>query len=185
MDKIRLIAVFLILLLLFPITVHGVQEAGTSATLSKEKKAVASSVDNDLKRKVITEVLAKYNAPLLTEVDGFMDTCIKYDLDCYLLPSISGVESTFGRFTLQGSHNPFGWGGGLIMFDSWSDGIDAVGKGIRGNYIDKWGAASIEEIGPIYAASPTWAQKVRYFHSEFERVEEEKRLYFSKLEVEL
>ena len=186
MGKIKLIVILIMALLLFPVNIHAAREAGSSARLVKNGKiAAASSVDYNLKKKVITEVLSKYNAPLVSEVDSFIETCTKYEIDCYLLPSIAGVESTFGKFTLQGSHNPFGWGGGLIMFDSWSDGIDAVGKGLRANYIDKWGASTIEEIGPIYAASPTWAQKVHYFHNEFERVEEEKRLYFSKLEVEL
>ena len=177
----------LMVLLILPFQVNAREEAGTSATLAAPKSELKgkNKVDADLKKKVMIEVLSKYNAPLLSEVDSFMDTCIKYDLDCYLLPSISGVESTFGRFTYAGSHNPFGWGGGYIMFDSWKEGIETVGKTMRTNYMNKWNAESIDEIAPIYAESPTWAQKVHYFHDEFMRVEDEKRLYFAKLKVEL
>ena len=188
MGKIKLIVVFLILLFSFPQSISAyVKEAGSSASIIHIGEKTAQNVDSvdiNLKRNVIREVLAKYNSPLLDETDAFIETCTKYKIDCYLLPSIAGLESTFGKHTLSGSYNPFGWGGGLLIFNSWADGIDAVGAGLSQNYIAK-GADTIEKIGPIYAASPTWAVRVNYFHNEFAAVEGEKQLYFSKLAVEL
>ena len=188
MGKIKLIVVFLILLFCFQKSISvSAKEGGSSARVISIGEKTAQndeSVDVSLKRNVIREVLAKYNSPLLDETDAFIETCTKYKIDCYLLPSISGLESTFGKNTLSGSHNPFGWGGGLLFFNTWADGIDAVGAGLSQNYIAR-GADTIESIGPIYAASPTWAVRVRYFHNEFAAVEAEKQLYFSKLAVEL
>lgn len=129
---------------------------------------------------VITEVLSKRKSPLVSEVDGFMNACTTHDIDCYLLPSISGLESSFGKHVYPGSFNPFGWGGGYIMFDSWEDGFMDVAAGLKRRYIEK-GADTIEKMGPIYAASPTWAVRVRSLHSEFIRIEEEKSVYFTEL----
>lgn len=177
----------LIVLFIFTQPVFAGSIAGSSAqleTISSDELDLNSSVDRSIKRAVITEVLEKYDSPLLTEVDAFMDACTASEIDCYLLPSITGLESSFGRFLLPGSYNPFGWGGGYIIFDSWSDGFNTVAQGLKKNYIGS-GATTIEEIGPIYAASPTWAQRVRLFHNEFERVETEKKTYYTKLAFEL
>ena len=175
-----------LLMLSFPQSSSAYKEAGSSATISAQIRSEETDLDDlNIKRKVIYEILKKHNSPLINEVDAFIATCTKYKLDCYLLPSIAGLESSFGKFTHPGSHNPFGWGGGYLVYDSWADCIDAVGFGIRNNYIDKWGVDTIETMGPIYAASPTWAVRVRYFHNRFGELEAEKELYFSKLAVEL
>jgi len=187
MGKIKLIVVFLLILLGFPNIVSAEKHAGASASM---KPVVERTIDQSgqtdisLKRKVIYEMLSGYNSPLAEETDTFIEVCTKYNIDCYLLPSIAGVESTFGKFTLQGSHNPFGWGGGYLIYNSWEECIEAVARGISLNYYAK-GADSIETIGPIYAASPTWAQKVTFFHNRFVELEQEKRLYFTRVEVEL
>ncbi len=186
MGKIQLIVVFLLILLLVPKQVLASKEAGASASITTrvvKNSTALKHLDTSLKRKVIYEMLITNNSPLVGEVDAFIETCTKYKIDCYLLPSITGLESSFGKFILPGSYNPFGWGGGYLIFNSWVDGIDAVGRGIKENYMAR-GADTIEKIGPIYAASPTWAVRVTYFHNRFISLEDEKRLYFSKLKLE-
>lgn len=123
-------------------------------------------------------VLAKYDSVLVSEVDSFMGTCLKYNLDCYLLPAISGLESTFGKFILPESHNPFGWGGGLIMFDKWEDSIEKVGQGLRENYINK-GAQNLSQIGNIYSESPTWTVRVASIMQQFAVEEQKNQLYLN------
>src|SRR5690606_36825575 len=160
MDKIKLIVLFLLIVLGLPNIAHAHKEAGAEASMKpvvEQTTDLQRHMDTGLKRNVIKNVLTSYNSPLVSEVDTFLEVCTKYNIDCYLLPSIAGVESTFGKFTLSGSHNPFGWGGGLIIFDSWDDGIDTVGRALSEYYYAK-GANTIETIGPIYAASPTWAE---------------------------
>ncbi len=133
--------------------------------------------NNDLflKTKAIENVLIKYQSPLVNNVSQFIYVCQKYQLDCYLLPAIAGLESTFGRFVYPQSFNPFGWGGGYIMFRDWNESIEIVGKGIRENYLNK-GAKTEEQIGMIYSESPTWAQRVKFLKTIF--INEEKRLEY-------
>jgi hypothetical protein len=160
--------------------------AGSSAAVSYVEKNSTTSISlqkTALKRKAMTEVLKRYNAPLLSEVDSFLDACTTYKLDCYLLPSISGVESTFGRFLLPGTYNPFGWGRGLIEFKSYNETIMTVGKALRENYIDK-GADSVDKIGRIYCEGDTWSGKVKFFMNQFEE-EEKKQLFFMQDAVQL
>jgi len=135
-----------------------------------------------VKKLAMKRILEKYNSPLKDEVDSFISACQKYDLDCFLLPSISGLESTFGKFILPASHNPFGWGGGYIMFGNWGEGIEAVAKGLRNNYINK-GALDIYQIGRIYSESPTWSPRILYFMNEFNKEEQNILLFSSKNRV--
>jgi len=159
--------------------------AGSSAAVVLVETQLPSSMLQKvaLKRKAMTEVLKKYDAPLLPEVDSFLEACTTYNLDCYLLPAIAGVESTFGKFHIPGTFNPFGWGRGLLAFTSYNETIMTVGKGLKENYIDK-GAESVDEIGHIYCEGDTWAGKVKFFMSQFEE-EEKKQLFFMQDAVQL
>ena len=162
----------------------GQEVAGNSAIIRKEASSGASAKAKKLlKRKVMKAVLEQYNSPLVSAADSFMDACGKYDLDCYLLPSISCVESSFGKYLMPNSYNPFGWGGGYIYFESWSEGIDTVASGLRNNYVNR-GADTVEKIGPIYAQSTTWSAKVRSFMNKFNQEEDKIRLYFEKNQLE-
>jgi len=191
MEKI-LYLLILIVLFLYPTSTYASKEAGTSASLDSQNiqkkeidtKEIDTFAKKSVQRMVIREVLHKYDSPLASEVDGFINACMQFDIDCYLLPSIAGLESTFGKYTYPNSYNPFGWGGGYIMFESWETGFVAVAEGLQKNYIQR-GADTIETIAPIYAASPTWASRVRYLHNEFERVEAKKTAYFHELAAAL
>jgi hypothetical protein len=166
--------------------VHAELIAGSSAAVAYREPNSTSSVSVQnlaLKRKAMTEVLKRYDAPLLSEVDSFLEACTTYNLDCYLLPSISGVESTFGRFLIPGTFNPFGWGKGAIPFTSYNQTIMTVGKALREQYIDK-GADTVDKIGRIYCEGDTWSGKVSYFIAKF-REEEQKQLYFMQDTVQL
>lgn len=167
--------------------IFAAEIAGYSARLSQlQKYDDTNSFNNNyfFKAKAIEAILAEYQSPLINQTQTFITVCQKYQIDCYLLPSIAGLESTFGRFIYPNSYNPFGWGGGYIMFDSWEEAIDNVGNGLRNNYINK-GAKNIDMIGKIYSESPTWAQRIKWFTNQFQKKEEEIRLLFNKNKVEL
>lgn len=168
--------------------VQAVNMAGSSAQLlveSKMSEADRAEFIYQRKKLAIKIILERYNSPMIGEEDTFIQTCRKYSLDCYLLPSIAGLESTFGRFIWPGSFNPFGWGRGYIMFSSWKEGIDKVGKGLRENYIDKNGLTTVDGIGIIYSESPTWAQRVNYFIDLMRKEEEKLSLISANFPVEL
>jgi hypothetical protein len=182
-----------VLVILYKVaTVYGVENiAGESAkilsqnnTTSQKEQNDYSVIDINKKKNAIIKVLSRNNSPLLSSVDSFINTCQKYELDCYLLPSIVALESTYGKNVLLGSNNPFGWGGGRIVFESWDKAIDTVGAGLRNNYINK-GANSIEQIGFIYAESPTWASRVRGFINMYQMVENEEELIYSGYKLSL
>jgi hypothetical protein len=182
MRKLFLTVLIVGLFLIKPTSVLSEKIAGTSAAMTYKD---SSSEDKDLfvKKLAIKNVLAKHNSQLEEQVDTFIDTCVEYKLDCYLLPSITGVESYFAKFIYPNSNNPFGWGGGLIMFDDWKTSIKTVGEGLKKNYVDK-GAKTVDEIGPIYAVSTTWAPKVNHFIAEFRQEEEKIQLFLGKNQVE-
>lgn len=132
-----------------------------------------------LKKMAIANVLKRYNSVLLDSSASFVTACQIYNLDCYLLPSITGVESYFGTYIHPNSYNPFGWGGGYIMFRSWNEGIHTVAKGLRENYLEK-GSTTIEKIGPIYATTQSWAPKVNHFRKLLQEEEDKLVLYFQQ-----
>lgn len=185
----KLIAI-IIISLLFSLSAFSVKAeimAGASAPL------IFSSFINDghieqLRQKQIQisieNVLRKYNSPMADSSEAFVKACIKYQIDCYLLPSIAGLESTFGKFILPNSYNAFGWARGYMIFDSWANGIDTVAKGLRNGYMNR-GALTVEDIGPIYSESPTWAVRVNYFVNQFEKEEEKMLLLSDQLPVQL
>lgn len=125
----------------------------------------------DTRIKILEEFLQKYNSPLISNASDFVEIADKYELDWKLVAAISGVESTFGQQIPYNSFNGWGWGiygNNIIRFSSWKEGIETVSEGLRTNYIDKWGAQDVWEIGRIYASSPTWAQRVNYFMSKID-----------------
>ena len=86
------------------------------------------------------------------------------------MPAIAGVESTFGK-QIPGGFNGWGWGvygTQAIYFDSWTEGIFTVSKGLRENYLDK-GYTEPYSINRIYATSPAWGSKVTYFMADLEK----------------
>jgi hypothetical protein len=157
--------------------------AGSSAAIKIDKVINVTQNTFDSNKiykikKAMNKVLNKYNSPLVNNIDSFVDACATYKLDCYLLPSIAGLESTFGRFILPQSYNPFGWGGGMIMFKNWDEGIMTVAHGLRNNYLNK-GADNLEDIGYIYSESPTWSPRVQSFINEFNNEEKKLELFLS------
>jgi hypothetical protein len=187
----KIIYIFIVILFLIFIIrekqVAAAEIAGHSARLNFARVKTEidpSSNDFFFKAKAIEEILSEYNSPLAGETEVFIQSCRKYNLDCYLLPAIAGLESTFGQFIYPQSYNPFGWGGGYIIFNSWAEAINTVAQGLRKNYLDK-GAETIDEIGVIYSESQTWARRVNWFVNKFEQKEKEIRLRFTANKVEL
>lgn len=184
MRKIVLTFLAFILLLMPVKQVRADNVAGNSATIAYN---FANSTNQDFyfkKRLAIKKVLQRYKSPLISDVDAFMQACLDYRLDCYLLPSIAGHESFFGHYIYPNSYNVFGWGGGYIIFRDFAQGIMTVARGLRQNYLNR-GATTIYKIGPIYAQSQSWAVKVTWLRDQFLRQEQENELYFSAKKVQL
>lgn len=140
--------------------------------LEGEKGVSAQDIRTQAGERIaIQKVLTRYNSPLAPYTNAFIESCRKYNLNCYLLPAISGVESGFGHALIQAAKNPFGWGGGSMYFDTWESGINTVAKGLHENYVEK-GLTNPYLIAPVYAPpSHTWAGNVSMYMSMFEQEE--------------
>lgn len=119
----------------------------------------------------LANFLASQNSPLVYYAPDFVYFADKYGLDYRLLPAIAGVESTFARNYIYGSYNAYGWGGGVIYFSSWADGIEKISAGLRNNYLNR-GAQTVEQIGRIYCPpnSVRWTYNVQYFMDQIENM---------------
>lgn len=148
---------------LLPSAVFAEQKAsGSSAQIELPEKNYVP----DYRVKILENYLKQYNSPLVSEAPTFVKYADEYGIDWKLVPAISGVESTFGQQIPYGSYNGWGWGiygSNMIYFSSWDEAIKTISQGLRQNYMDKWGASDVYQIGRFYAASPTWASRVSYF----------------------
>ncbi|MEK7109642.1 MAG: hypothetical protein AAB876_00310 [Patescibacteria group bacterium] len=187
MKNIILVMILSLFFSLSALSVKAEIIAGASAPLVYNSFIKIGDIEQLRQRNIeitIESVLKRYNSPMAGDAESFVKACIKYQIDCYLLPSIAGLESTFGKFIWPDSFNPFGWARGYMMFDSWSEGIDTVAKGLKQGYLNK-GALTVEDIGSIYSESPTWATRVNFFINQFEREEEKMSLLSSQFPVQL
>lgn len=142
-----------------------------SSQVSTNNKLVTETIKSEKDNR--SEKLKKYlelkGSPYSEKAEFFVKTADKYEIDYTLLPSISGIESSFGIHLVAGSYNPFGWGGGYIYYDSWEECIESVAKGIATHY-----PSDIpEEIGPIYTPPNyvKWIAAVKQFQGEIRNVE--------------
>lgn len=137
------------------------KEAESAALLAAHFPTVDPRVEK------LQNYLAAHNSPLTGETSHFINEADHWGIDWKLVAAIAGVESTFGKHIPTNSYNAWGWGvftGATdgVHFENWHDGIVRVSAGLKTNYINR-GAVTIEQIGRIYAASPNWSWKVRFF----------------------
>ncbi|MBN1263733.1 MAG: glucosaminidase domain-containing protein [Candidatus Pacebacteria bacterium] len=150
-----------------PVLAESARVAGASAKL----KTKIQKKEKDPRVIKLEAFLKKQKSPLIGQANYFVQTADEYELQkwklTFLVPAITGVESSFGKQLPPNSHNAFGWAGGNRHWNSWEESIDHVSRALKENYIDR-GANSVFKIGPIYAESPTWAQRVAYFIKQIE-----------------
>ena len=139
----------------------------------------------DSRGEILRSFLLEYDSPLAPFASDFVESADRYSLDWRLVASIAGLESTFGNRIPYNSYNAWGWGvygDNVIRFSSWPDGIETISKGLRERYLRDLPQSDPYVIGPTYAASPTWAQRVSYFMArmeDFERTQNAKKLPIS------
>jgi len=163
MNKIIMLALLLLAVSITPTKTFA--KSPTTNFSAQLAKADTDSSDTDKRVVALENIFAKYNSPLKGQAKHYVYYADMHNIDWKLLPAISGLESTFARFMMPGSHNAYGWGGGHIYFKSWEEGIDKISHALRKNYYDR-GADTIYEIGPIYAEATHWPSTVTRFANE-------------------
>lgn len=161
--------ILLVTLIFFTSNVYQAQAQERTALPSAQLQTtipVNGLLGADSRVVAIQKIFKKYNSPLGPYAPFYVEYADKYNIDWKLLPAISGLESYFGTMLIPGTYNAYGWGGGYIYFKSWEDGIAAVTKSLREDYMNKWGAKTVWDIGPIYAEAPHWSTRVSAFMDE-------------------
>lgn len=126
------------------------------------------------RKEVLKEFLAKYNSPMVENVDTFIYVADKYGLDYRLLPAISCMESSCGNKLLPESYNAWGWGiygSNAIYFENFDQGIETVGKGIYEGYV-KRGLDTPAKMAPVYTPpmSAHWLNGVSFFLNQMDDI---------------
>jgi hypothetical protein len=147
----------------------------SNGTFASDKEVLANSKtltfeigSKKIDRKAVLEAFfEKYNSPLKKNTDTFIEVADKYGIDYRLIPAISCMESTCGKFLIEGSYNPFGWGiygDNAIYFKNYDEAIKTVGEGLNEGYFVK-GFNTVEKIAPIYTPpnSINWKNGVNFF----------------------
>jgi len=130
-------------------------------TISSSAQLKDETFEFDNRTQILKEYFQQFNSPLAEYAEEFVGAADAYELDWRLLPAISGVESTYGKFIPQNSYNAYGWNNGAYTFQSWEDSIWTVTKALKEKYVNR-GANTVDKIGRIYAPpSPFWAGKVK------------------------
>jgi hypothetical protein len=163
----KILIILLIFILFYGLSVNIVvannQPRGITSASLKEN----INIDNRIE--ILRNFLGKYKSPLAPYADEFINAADYYDLDWKLVPSITGVESTFGKFIPFNSYNAYGWNNGDYAFESWKDSIWHVTSVLKNKYIQK-GAISVNQIALIYAPpSLSWSKNVTFFISKLEQ----------------
>lgn len=159
-----LLAVLAAVILIIPQTTYAQERASVSSATIQVPEILREGSDN--RAKILKKYLEIHDSPLKDNAKDFVYYADKYNLDWKFVAAISGLESTFGQQIPYNSYNAWGWGiygDNMIRFNSWEEGIKTISQGLRERYINGWGASNVYEIGAIYAASPTWAQRVNSF----------------------
>jgi hypothetical protein len=144
------------------------------ASLPAQLPAVSDNIEaRDARSEIVRQYLEYYNSPLTPYSDFLVQISDKYKLDYRLLPAIAQQESNLCKIIPPESYNCWGWGihsQGSLGFNSFEEGIEAVSKGLRTQYLDK-GLRTVPEIMSKYNSnSPegAWAKGVSQFMDQME-----------------
>lgn len=140
------------------------QEAGASGSFGE--------MLIDIRVTQLSNYLDAVNSPMAGSATHLIQEADRLNLDWKLVAAISGVESYFGRRIPANSYNAWGWAiftgrSDGRHFESWKDGITVVSEGLKDKYVNR-GRDTIEKMGAVYAADPSWAGKVRFFMNQIE-----------------
>jgi len=168
MKKIILLSTLLLCNLLVFASVYAESNSNKSVMFEVEFKKVN-------RKEALEKFFEKYKSPLKGNAQTFIDEADRYGIDYRLIPSISCMESTCGKFLIEGSYNPFGWGiygDNAIYFNDYTHAIETVAEGLNKGYFSK-GLNTVEKIAPVYTPpnSYNWQKGVSFFMNEISSFE--------------
>ena len=125
----------------------------TVQTISPEQVEYNNKVNK------IRKYLSSRGSPLAKYAEEFVKASDYYNIDYRLVAAISIIESNGGKNTFR-QYNAWGWG--KSGFESWTDGIWSVSKGLGKYY--SLGMTTPQSISKSYCppSADKWAGKVSY-----------------------
>lgn len=132
----------------------------------------ANATPQDARVEIIRQYLERWESPLEPYADFIVSVSDQYGLDFRLLTAIAQQESNLCKKSPPQSYNCWGWGihsNGTLTFASYTEAVEAVASGLRGEYLDK-GYDTVEEIMTKYTplSSGSWAFGVQKFMEDME-----------------
>lgn len=112
-------------------------------------------------------VLANHSgSPLRQEMTGIVRASYQEGISPFFILAIAGAESTLA----QAACGKNAWGWNRCSTNGWktfAEGAREVARGLRVNYLGKWGSSTIAEVGYDYCGSGCndWAGHVSFFMS--------------------
>jgi hypothetical protein len=144
------------------------------ASLPPQLPSVSDEIGaTDARPEIIRQYLAYYDSPLMPYSDDIVKAADENQLDYRLTTAIAQQESNLCKVIPPDSYNCWGWGintASNLGFNSFQDGIEAVSRGLRTEYLNK-GYGTVSEIMSKYnPISPegAWAKGVSEFMDQME-----------------
>lgn len=112
---------------------------------------------HDPRLSLLRHFFAKRDCPAQNYSTAFLEAADRNELDWRLLPSISYVESTGGKFA--SNNNLFGWDSGRAQFRTPTEGIQMVGYQLT--HSDLYRDKDLDELLSTYNPNAEYAEKVK------------------------
>jgi hypothetical protein len=124
---------------------------------SLASKTPPPHVRPDPRLEILRRFFEQSDCPALAYAHVFLEAADDYDLDWRLLPSISYIESTGGKYAAN--NNLFGWDGGRAEFSTPLAGIHTVAYHLT--HSDRYREKSLDQKLAIYNPGAGYAGKVK------------------------
>lgn len=111
----------------------------------------------DARLSALRSFFGKADCPALRYAEVFLEAADSYHLDWRLLPSISFVESTGGKFAHN--NNFFGWDSGKASFRTPAEAIHSVGYSL--SHSDGYKAKNLDTLLTRYNPNAEYVAKVK------------------------
>jgi hypothetical protein len=135
----------------------GIVTLPVAVSPRQQEKTHAPAHRQDWRLSALLRFFQVRDCPAQKYVSAFLETADTFDLDWRLLPSISYIESTGGKYALN--NNLFGWDSGRAQFATPAEGIYTVGY--RLSHSDLYRDKDVDEILTTYNPNEEYAGKVK------------------------
>lgn len=137
--------------------IAGIVSLPSPGSVRAQQKTPIADYRNDPRFSKLRAFFAKFHCPAGWYTGDFLAAADNNSLDWRLLPSLSYVESSGGKY--YKNNNYFGWGSGEIRFSSPAAAIHEIGY--RLTHSSLYRSKNIDQLLATYNPSSAYARKVK------------------------